>query len=741
MNIDESIKAALEHLRSGNLQRAEEIFLAILKERPHDSQLLYFLGVAYYQLQKYDLSIEYIRKSLAGRPDAEAYNVLGNAYRRAAQDDAALLCYQKALQINPNLVESYNNLGILLLGRKQLDAAISCFQKALQINPDSSDVYFNLGNCFQEKGAFDEAITYYHKALSYNPYDAEAYDNLGVIFQEKEQFDKAMAYYQKAIEINPDTAETYNNIGIILKKMGEIEESLHCFNKAIEMNRDYTDAYINLGVLLQEEGRHREAIAAYDMILARNPKLIKVLWGRCFAQLPVIHHDYSDIEIARKQYSADLIKLNEAISLKTIQDISDADEAVGSQQPFYLAYQGFNDRDLQRFYGAMVCRIMASRYPQFSQRPVLKPPSSGETIRVGVVSGYFHDSSMWKIPIKGWIENLDKRRFSLYGYYTGRKKDRETEGARKHFTRFVEDVYSFETLCQTILTDNLHIIMFTEIGQDRETLRLAGLRLAPVQCCSALGHPETSGLPTIDYSISSDRMEPPDADDHYTEKLVRLPNLSFYYTPLDIPVIDTERDIYGLRSSSVLYLCCQSLYKYLPQYDELYPRIAQRVGDCQFLFISHEHVPVTEQFRERLRDIFKKYKVNDSDHVIFLPRLSAPEFNAINNLADVFLDSIGWSGCNSTFEAIACNLPVVTLPGVLMRGRHSAAILNIMGVKETVASTMDEYIELAVRLGNDAEWRQQISEKIAENKHRIYKDWACIAALEEFLEKAVREPL
>jgi protein O-GlcNAc transferase len=108
-------------------------------------------------------------------------------------------------------------------------------------------------------------------------------------------------------------------------------------------------------------------------------------------------------------------------------------------------------------------------------------------------------------------------------------------------------------------------------------------------------------------------------------------------------------------------------------------------------------------------------------------------------LSDIFLDSIDWSGCNSTFEAVACDLPIVTLPGKLMRGRHSSAILTMMGLKKTVASDLDEYIKLAVRLGLDMEWRKQISEEVAANKHLVYRDKTCIIALEDFLETVVRE--
>jgi predicted O-linked N-acetylglucosamine transferase (SPINDLY family) len=235
-------------------------------------------------------------------------------------------------------------------------------------------------------------------------------------------------------------------------------------------------------------------------------------------------------------------------------------------------------------------------------------------------------------------------------------------------------------------------------------------------------------------------MEPPDADEHYTERLIRLPNLSIYYTPLDVPFADIRRDAFNLRPKSTLYLCSQSLFKYLPQYDEIYPRIARLVGDCQFLFISFQKSSwVTEQFRSRINQAFHQCNLHADDYVVFLPFLTPEKYHAINRLADVYLDSIGWSGCNSTLEAIACDLPVVTFPGNLMRGRHSSAIFTMIGVKETIATSLDEYVLLAARLGQDVEWRRYISEKISNNKQRAYQDRTCITALEDFFEQAVKE--
>jgi predicted O-linked N-acetylglucosamine transferase (SPINDLY family) len=120
-----------------------------------------------------------------------------------------------------------------------------------------------------------------------------------------------------------------------------------------------------------------------------------------------------------------------------------------------------------------------------------------------------------------------------------------------------------------------------------------------------------------------------------------------------------------------------------------------------------------------------------------LPHLDPAQYRALNQVADVFLDSIGWSGCNSTMEALACDLPIVTMPGKLMRGRHTHAILKMMGLNDTEARDIDEYVAIAKRLAKEPEWRRVISEKIARTKHLTYRDTACIRGLEEFLKQVV----
>ena len=664
---------------------------------------LFLLGVLNYQLGNFKPAIEYFQRAKNVDPaSSEVYYNLANALRKKGQPDEAKIYYLKTLQLNPGIFGAYHNLGIIAMQEKRIDEAIAYFQKVLTLDPNFYNAYYYLGILLQAQGQLDEAIDYFKQTLRLNPNDYEVFDKLGIALQEK----------------------------------GALDDAASCFTRAIQINPDYIEAYNDLGCILIEQGKNEEAIAFLDKAIDMEPHCFRGRLAKCISQLRIIYPDTESISASRNRYREELLRLEKDILFDDSRYIDAASEAIGTVHPFYLAYQGLNDCDLQNIYGRIVCKIMARRYPQFTEMIPMPSRSHGEPIRVGIVSRFFYRHSVWKIPIKGWAESLDRRRFSLYGYCTGRRKDEVTEVARRCFTRFHEDFHSIEELCSRIRLDNLHVLIYPEIGMDELTVKLAALRLAPVQCVS-LGHPDTTGFPTIDYYLSSELMETPEADAHYAEKLVRLPNLSFFYKPPEIPSTPMDRGTLGLPAKAVLYLCCQSLFKYLPQYDVVFPRIAKNVDTCKFLFISHPSEAVTDQFRERISRAFDRQHMKADDHVIFLSRLDADQYQAANLLSDVFLDSIGWSGNNTTFEAIACNLPIVTLPGTLMRARHCSAVLRMMGLTETIAASVEEYVAIASRLGQDVRWRHEISERIKCQKYRIYQDTESTSALEDFLEQIV----
>ncbi|MEH2247731.1 O-linked N-acetylglucosamine transferase family protein [Nostoc sp.] len=266
----------------------------------------------------------------------------------------------------------------------------------------------------------------------------------------------------------------------------------------------------------------------------------------------IIYSSFADINSKRDTYQKYLEDLAETYKIAQPKDLKNAVGGIGSLQPFYLAYQGLNDRELQQTYGIMIARIMASCYPEWSQSINLPELKAHEKIRVGFVSRFFYRHSNWKIPIQGWVENLDRSEFELFGYYTEAKRDQETVKAAKIFDKFTQGPLLLKQWVEIIQQDKLHVLIFPEFGMDPMTVNLGCLRLASIQMTS-WGHPDTSGLPTIDYYLSSDFMEPENAQEHYTEKLVKLPNLSIYYTPLAIQPQALNKQKIGIENDEIMF--------------------------------------------------------------------------------------------------------------------------------------------------------------------------------------------
>lgn len=730
---EQTLAAAMAHHRAGRLTDAERLYRIVCDTDPNNARAFHLLGVVAHQLRRPDAA-SYLGRAVTLDPDfAEAHNDRGVILAAGGLLADAISCFERAVTLNPGYGEARTNLGRGLRSLGRLDEAVAQFELVLKSTPESPVAHFNLASAFELAGQHPNAEKHYRRAISLRPDFVDAYIHLASLLQNTDRLPEALAHAERAVALRPDSAGVRNNLGNILRALGRRDEAIAQYQTALGIDPGSFMAHYNCGVALRGETRIAEARAHFARAFALKPDFWQAELALCMAELPAIYQDASDVAERRAAYAGRLAGL--CADAENAGAPAVLSEAIGSHQPFYLPYQGRNDRELQALYGRLVCRIMAARY---TTAALPDPPGPREPIRLGIVSGFFRQHSNWKIPVKGWLKMLDRTRFHVSGYYTSADRDGETDAAATMCDRFVQGPLSLDAWRRAILADAPHVLIFPEIGMDQVSAQLAAQRLAAVQCAS-WGHPVTSGFPTIDYFISSDLMEPESAADHYSEQLIRLPNLSIYYEPADVPPVAIDRAQLGLRTGAVVYWCCQSLPKYLPQFDEVFARIAAEVPDCQFTFIEFAGGSgVTEMFRGRLRRAFKAVGLDAENHCVFLPRLAPDRFVAAIGQCDVVLDSIGWSGCNSILESLVHNLPIVSFAGEMMRGRHTAAILDMMDVSETTARTIEDYVSIAGVLGRNATRRIELSVRIAANKHRVYRDRDCIVALEAFLDGAVR---
>jgi protein O-GlcNAc transferase len=733
-NLPQVLAQAIALHHQGRLAEAERLYAAILAERPDHFDALQMQALIKLAKGEPAEALRLVTAAMRQRkPSPQILLNHGMILHALARSEEALESFDAALKRKSKFAEAHNNRGAVLAALKRDDEALECYRKALALKPDYADAHYNRGSLLRVLGRHDEALASLDRALALKPDYAKAHNNRGAVLEALGRLAEALASYERALALAPDFAEARKNRGRVLLGLGRAEDSIENFSAAIARQPNDAEAWYQRGRQLLDLGRNEEAASDLAKALALKPDHVEARFAACFAELPVVYADAGEIAAQRAAYAQKLTALRDDLAAGRLQ--GDLMKAVAARQPFLLAYQGGNDRALQEIYGDIVAQIVGRN---FQPAPLPAPPAPGEPIRVGVVSGFFFRHSNWKIPIKGWLSQLDRSRFRLTGYHLGVIRDDATAEAAGMFDRFVHRTLDTEGWRREILADAPHVLIYPGLLMDNHSLQLAAQRLAPVQC-NSWGHPETSGLSTLDYFLSSDLMEPPEADAHYSEKLVRLPNLSVYYEPVAGGMEQVTREELGLRPGATVFWSAQSLYKYLPQYDEVFARIAGAVPDSQFVFLRHFGGPtITSIVHQRIERSFAAAGRNAADHCVFLDRLSQNRFVAAAGLADIFLDSIGWSACNSALESLAHDLPIVTLEGPMMRGRHSAAILRMLEVPETVAATLDDYVAIAVRLARDLPARRALVDRMAARKHRLYYDRAPVTALEDFLEHAVR---
>jgi predicted O-linked N-acetylglucosamine transferase (SPINDLY family) len=557
---------------------------------------------------------------------------------------------------------------------------------------------------------------------------AQFFFELGNSLFLQSKYQEAIEQYQKFQQIQTGNLEFYWNLSECFIQMNLLEQCFAVLQEGIKLYPTDPKLHFLLIINLRYSGRNQEAIDSAEIACQLIPnnytfKLLKYL------TVPTIYEYEEEILPYRQRYIQGLEKLIQETSLTTPEECQNTLAATSRLTNFYLSYQAQNDVDLQRQYGQLLHNIMAANFPHWVASISIPKLQPQEKIRIGYASNYLHSYSgtLW---LTGWLKYCNHDQFEIYCYYTGNQPDPITEKFKEYSDFFRHIPHNLPAACEQILADKLHILVYPEIGMDPPTMQMADLRLAPVQCV-AWGHPVTTGLPTIDYFLSSELMEGENPQEHYSEKLILLPNIGVAYPQPYIPPVVKARADYGLSDENVIYLCCQAPFKYLPQYDFILAEIASRVPQAKFVFLRGTVL------KPRLERAFSKLGLNSDDFCIHLQIPERLDYLMINLLSDVYLDTFTWSGGNTSLEAIACSLPIVTCPGEFMRGRHTDSFLKLLGVTDTIAKNEAEYIDIAVKLGLDSAWRNSIAERMSQNQDLLFEDKTCVLGLEAFYKQVV----
>ncbi|MGE4221429.1 MAG: hypothetical protein AB7G39_18440, partial [Alphaproteobacteria bacterium] len=396
-----------------------------------------------------------------------------------------------------------------------------------------------------------------------------------------------------------------------------------------------------------------------------------------------------------------------------------------SAMTFHMTYQGENDRDLF----AKVGRFYAQACPDLSwTAPQLRGTRPGRARRrIGLVSHYLGEHAVAATLI-GLLQELPRESMELVLFPVG--TDNLAAEIRATADGVVPLTEGLRKARERIAEADCDILLYSDIGMHAVSYWLAFARLAPVQC-AIWGHPDTTGLGSIDYFISNDLAEPADAQDHYVERLIRLDGVQTCYRRPHLSADPKARADFGLPGAATLYLCPQSLFKLHPAMDPAFATILRGDPGGRLVLFAHPAREVTAALIRRLGEAMP----DAADRIQILPRVRFADFLNVMALADVVLDTWPFGGGNTSYQAIALGRPHVTLPHRFIRGRGTWALYRHMDLLDCVAADAGDYARIALELGRDPIRHAAVSSAIRERGAVVFDDRRVVRSLARFLQE------
>ena len=663
----------------------------------------------------------------AGLTAAERFNALvlrSRAHEELRALPLAIVDLEGALALDSSQARIWNELGILCADAGQMERAIDAFSHATRADPAYARAWNNLGNAWRTAGRLADALSAVERAINADPKYALAWANLGALRRDSGDDAAAETALRHALSLDQRQRGAAITLGGLLRERSDLANAAAMFRQATQIEPRDANAWLQLGQTLAERDELDAARVALREAEARDPRMLRALFGRAL-MLPMVAQGRAEVAAARESYSDGIAEL-ETQAPRRIGGAT-AERAVDELRwsNFLLAYQGEDDRGLQMRYGALVAGLVTTAAPQWVQ-PLPPRLRGASRHRIGFVSAFLRDGTAGRY-FEHWITDLPREGFEVFVYHLLPDVDSLAQrvAARADHFRHCPS-WRPSQLAPRVRADALDVLVYPELGMSAIAFALASLRLAPLQC-AAWGHPVTTGLPTVDVYFSSAAMEPDDGQHHYSETLVALPGIGTRYRASQ-PPDDATRHRFSLPEKVPLLLCPQSLFKIHPDNDALFARVLDAVPDALLVGFEGRDPALTAKFTARLAGAGIA-----TDRLRLLPQCSHEDFLRVNSVCDVMLDTLRWSGGNTSLDAIACGLPVVTLPGRFMRGRQSMGMLKLMGLDELIASDETDYIGKVASIASDTAYRNDLAQRMIERRTRIFNDPAPVAALANLL--------
>lgn len=670
---------------SGRHEQALECFQRADELAPQSVESQMNIGSSLVALHRPSEALPFLIRAIELNPESiDIMTALGCALQALGHLQDAEQWFLTAIKRSPKHFNARANYALLLAARQRHAEAADLFQRLAEEQPSSYETWNNLGNTLFELARYDDALAAFERALTVKPDFFQAFTNMGNVYRRQGKFDIALANSERALRANPEFADGLNNKGVILLELGRLDEAATCFEHAIRVRPTFADALVNLSNVWRERQRLHKAVALLRQAFNHAPTNA-CLANNLGCSLGELGHVPEAVACYRQALVLDPSKdhpySNLLLNLHYLPNVS-PDEIWAEHRRFGQMFE--------------------PRYAHL-RKPFSNTRDPGRPLRVGYVSADFRRHSV-AFFLEPAIERHDRTRIQPYCYSTVVRGDRITQKFRELVSTGWRDIVGFgpEQFAKQVRADGIDILVDLGGHTGNSRMILFATKPAPIQI-TWLGYPDTTGLSVMDFRLTDDIADPSGETDHWhSETLVRFDRPFLCYrpapnTPLVAPSPVAEGKPFTFGSFN-------TMAKISSETVRLWSSILQRVPGSR-LMLKNKGLNEPES-RESIYERFAKCGIG-AERLLVQGQLPTLESHLdLYRVMDLALDTFPYHGTTTTCEAMWMGVPVVTLAGRTHVSRVGCSILNSVGLNNFIASTPEDYVELAVRLATN--WKEWI---------------------------------
>jgi protein O-GlcNAc transferase len=679
---------------------------------------------------------------------ARAFNAANAAARQGDWQTAKTDC-DRALAIDPTLTVALLLRARALRHLGQIEQALAEYRGVLLAVPAEFTAALEGGNLALRLQDEAGAIDLFTRAVAARPDDPRGHLSLAKVLDGAESNlarDRGARHYHLALQVseNPNAPpvmrarDIHHLIGVTRLARGDAASALEPLrlaaqsidmsgaisNQDAEILLDYGDALMRIGLI--EDAARTWEIAARSTAWPVLKRLTDFLY-RCnrwqdalnvLKRAQALHPNDRAIALAHCEMLVDAWQLDTAMEvLGQLAAQSEAEEIshlalkarisgkLGDVDAANAIYETLIAKGQDAFCSSLAMSMLYSsnyRPAQIMarQRAMFKnwgpthrlAATPSPTARIGFVTSDLHHQHPVNIFLQPMLAHWDHSRHPLTIYNTGKSFDSQTSLAKSRVGLWHDLDYSH--LAERVASDKTNVLIDLAGHTSVQSMAVFAKRAAPVQV-SFLGYPGSTGVPNMDWLVGDSGVTPPEHDAFYSERVLRLPQTVFCYSPEeDYPLPDFGK----MAQRPLTFGCFNNIPKLTPATLALWAQILHALPHAQLLLKAPSFS--SQAAVNRLRGLFDALGIAAS-RLIFKGPSALAQMMADYSEVDIALDPMPYNGGTTTLQALWMGVPVVVRRGDYFVSRMGASFMQAAGLDDWIAENDRQYVQIAIAKARD----------------------------------------